>query len=207
MVHHAAASPEPDLFQIDVTVTNTGLAPATNLHYRRVFDWDIDLNDYSSYVTWAKVSGADDSFVHGTSNDGFADPNAAWPLTSRGWTGYFNDAGPDDHGGLIDITLGTLDVGESRTFRLYYGLSTSESDAMSALQGVGAEVYNLGQAATSDGPVTGAPVTAVFAIDGTGLRGAPDAAQGRRATAGPTPDGSEAEEVRWTNNTGQGGDG
>jgi hypothetical protein len=32
-----------------------------------------------------------------------------------------------------------------------------------------AQVYNLGEPDTADGATTGAPITAIFAVDGTGL--------------------------------------
>ena len=152
-------------------------------------------------MTWAKFPGADDRFVHGTSNDGFANPNPASLLTDRGSTGYFTDVGPGDYGGLIDLNLGTLDVNQSRTFTFYYGISTSESAAFNALQSVGAEVYSLGQPETETGATLGSPITAIFGIDGTGLRGSPTAA---RAANGPMPDGGNHAQPIWASTIGGG---
>lgn len=49
----------------------------------------------------------------------------------------------------------------------YYGVSLSESGALAAIDEVGAQVYSLGQPDVGDSASTGAPITAVFAVDGT----------------------------------------
>ena len=152
-----------------MVVTNTGFSTWQDMHYRRAFDWDVDPTPFDEYVTFGKRPGADDSHVHYTSNDGFANPNPSLPLTHLGSEGYFQDAGPADHGGLIDIALGDIAPdGGSRRFVFYYGISLSEDDALAAIDAVGAQVYSLGQPNTGDSATTGSPITAVFAFDGSG---------------------------------------
>ena len=201
VTHRFRPSSQPDLFQVDVTVQNVGFTAATNLHYRRVFDWDVGPSDNIAHVTWGQLPGADDEFIHGTSNDGFANPNPIAPLTDRGSTGYFTDVGPGDYGGLIDIKLGNIGANLSRTFTLYYGISTSETAALSALHAVGAEVYSLGQPDTAEGATLGSPVTAIFGIDGTGLRANPGARTARAATDERAPDGAFSVETEWVHVT------
>jgi len=158
-----------DLYRAEVVVTNTGFSTWQDMHYRRAFDWDVDPTPFDEYVTFGKRPGADDSHVHYTSNDGFANPNPSLPLTHLGSEGYFQDAGPADHGGLIDIALGDIAPdGGSRRFVFYYGISLSEDDALAAIDAVGAQVYSLGQPNTGDSATTGSPITAVFAFDGSG---------------------------------------
>lgn len=166
--HRFTPSSHPDLYRVEVDVVNTGFATWHDVHYRRAFDWDVDPTPFQEYVTFGRRPGAADSYVHYTSNDGFADPNPQAALTHLGSEGYFEDAGPTDHGGLIDIALGDIGPdGGRRSFVFYYGVSLSESGALAAIDEVGAQVYSLGQPDVGDSASTGAPITAVFAVDGT----------------------------------------
>ncbi|WP_374455287.1 IPT/TIG domain-containing protein [Nocardioides sp.] len=192
--HRFTPSSHPDLYRVEVDVVNTGFSTWQDVHYRRAFDWDVDPTPFHEYVTFGRRPGAADSYVHYTSNDGFADPNPANALTHLGSEGYFEDAGPADHGGLIDIALGDIvPDGGRRSFVFYYGVSLSESAALAAIDSVGAQVYSLGQ---PDGAASsGSPITAVFAVDGTdysmppveALTGDDVAPRNRKPRSRPTP--------------------
>jgi hypothetical protein len=72
-------------------------------------------------------------------------------------------------GGYIELRVGPLAPGASRTFSLFYGATSNKAAAISAVTAVGAQVYNLGQPATPNGPTLGTPITAIFAVDGRNL--------------------------------------
>ena len=157
-------SPLSDNLYVDtVTVTNTGGNALTGLRYRRVMDWDVEPTAFDEWVT-----------IHGTSpellfdsDNGFAPSN---PLAGPSYLfsedacgdGYagpceFDDLGdgdaPGDHGALFDFGFGTLNVGQSRSFNVYYGAAPSESTALSALTAGGAQVYSLGESSCSGGTI------------------------------------------------------
>jgi uncharacterized repeat protein (TIGR01451 family) len=144
-------------------MTNTGTAAMTDVRYRRVMDWDVEPTAFSEWVTIQDPGKS--SHLRFDSDDGFA---SASPLAGPTYidsesvcgTGYtgpctFTDLGsggtfptvttPDDHGSLFDFGFGSLAVGQSKSFRIYYGATTSESSAVSALTAGGAEVYSLGE--------------------------------------------------------------
>ena len=77
----------------------------------------------------------------------------------------FADQGPDDLGSLFTFGFGTLAGGQSKTFSIFYGATTSELAAMSALTSVGAEVFSLAQ--SNGGQVTGAPGTYILGYKST----------------------------------------
>ena len=204
--HHFKPSPDLDLYQVDVTVTNTGtFAPyQPDVHYRRVADWDVDPTPFSEYVTWGKFPGANDDPVHFTSDDGFARPDPRNALSRLQRTGYFADHGRADSGALIDIDLGDLGSGQSATFTFYYGVAASETDALDALQAVGADVYSFGQSNTAGGPTLGTPATAIFGLDTDSLANTtsppPPLPGGRKATTSRTlqPDGGISDDEPYS---------
>jgi uncharacterized repeat protein (TIGR01451 family) len=149
------------LYVDTVTVTNTGSNALTDLRYRRGMDWDVEPTAFSEWVT-----------IHGTSpqllfdsDDGFATTNPlAGPtyvdsesVCGSSYTGTceFTDLGsggtyptatsPSDHGGLFDFGFGSLAVGASKSFNVYYGAADSETAAVAALTAGGAQVYSLGE--------------------------------------------------------------
>ena len=85
-----------------------------------------------------------------------------------------------DHGAMFDFAFPGLGLGEAHQFAIFYGAAASREEAEMALYMVGAEVYSLancrplepgfGGFAGCD-PVSGAPVTFIFAAAGVG--GAP----------------------------------
>lgn len=167
----------PLLYQDTVTVENVGTSTANDIRYRRVMDWDIEPTQFDEFST---IGGTDTPALLFSSDQGF---DTADPLGDRGYyeepqcsgevptdgvtdacTGFFTDAGPDDHGAHFDFGFGELGPGESKTFTVFYGAATSEAAAADALTAVGAEVYSLGQSDTDDGPSLGTPATFVFAF-------------------------------------------
>ncbi|MBF2098145.1 MAG: CHAT domain-containing protein [Gloeomargaritaceae cyanobacterium C42_A2020_066] len=171
------------LFQGEVTFRNLGETPLTNLLYARAMDWDIPPTEFREFVTIQGRTTA--SNVVYSSDDGFSSVN---PLTNQTGVGIvpgtvntdFVDSGPADQGALFDFSFGDLAPGGSttgetggKTFNVFYGATTSETTALSALQAVKAEVFSLGQANFStknpnQGPVTGQPGTFIFGFNEVG---------------------------------------
>ena len=167
VTHDYHPSLSPNLYQVDVVISNT-LAVSVDLRYRRVVDWDIEPTVFSEYVT---VDQGTASALFFTSNAGFAHPNPLSGPSDEGYTGTFVDAGPLDHGALFDFDFGSLAPGAARRFTLYYGAAKDEAEAVMALYNVGAEAYAFGQPSTPAGPTQGTPNTFILAFAGVG--GAP----------------------------------
>ena len=172
--HHFRPVPNvPYLYAIDVTVTNiTGVnSDNPNLYYgpvspvyRRVMDWDVEPTAFSEYVTIASPGGIRPPEIVYTSNDGFGSPDPLDPFSDLGAVGLFEDVGPQDHGAMIQIDLGTLDTffNPTATFTMYYGAAPDEATALAALAQVDAELYSLAQPDTPDGATTGEPNTFIW---------------------------------------------
>src|SRR5262249_36368546 len=132
----------PNLFQVTVTIRNLTGAPITDLRYRRVMDWDVEPTAFEEYVT-VHTGGASDVLF--TSDNGFATANPLDPAGSILFTGEATHSGPADHGADFDFGFGSLAAGGTEKFNTYYGAAGTESGALAALAGAGAEVYSLGQ--------------------------------------------------------------
>ena len=164
--YHPSAS--PDLFVVDVTLTNDTGADVTDVRYNRTMDWDIPPTTFSENVT---IQGWPATALLDSGDNGFQTPN---PLeASIGLTNTnFTDFGPADHGARFTFGFGDLAAGETKTFQIFYGVSGSEAAALAALGLVGAEVYSFGQCNT--GAVEGCdaglgtPATFIFGFAGVG---------------------------------------
>lgn len=177
---YAPAPTTAFLYQDTVTVTNVGDVDATDLRYRRVMDWDIEPTAFDEFST---IGGTDTTSLLFSSDEGFdtsdplgarsyyeepqcsgtdTDPDTGETITENACTGFFTDAGPDDHGAHFDFGFGSLRAGEQKTFTIFYGAAGTESQALDALSAVNAEVYSLGQPDTDDGPSLGSPATFTF---------------------------------------------
>lgn len=154
----------PNLYEVLVTVQNISASPV-DLRYRRVMDWDVEPTPFDEFSTINPGTAVELLF---DSNDGFASADPLAGPSDLGSTGAFTDAGPDDHGALFDFGFGTLAAGATKTFRTFYGAAGTETEALNAIQAVGAEVYSLGQPNTTDGPTLGTPNTFIFAFSGVG---------------------------------------
>jgi hypothetical protein len=171
VTHHFHPSASQYLYQVDVNVQYLpGAVPSYNpVRYRRIVDWDVP-PDFHQYTTWGWVPGMRNDYVMFTSAANIANPDPGTPRADRGAIGYFTDyqlASNPDAGGFVELNLGSLVPGGQINFTEYYGAAPSESAAMSAISTVGAHVYNLGEAI--NGAASGAPITAIFAVDGSQL--------------------------------------
>lgn len=84
VTHAYGVSLSSNLFQANVTITNTGATAVNNVIYRRVMDWDVPQTEFSEYVTHQGVEAnltTNGGNVLYASNDGFATSN---PLSSGG---------------------------------------------------------------------------------------------------------------------------
>jgi hypothetical protein len=165
VTHDYHPSPStPNLYEVLVTVQNISANPV-DLRYRRVMDWDVEPTAFDEFSTINPGGAAELLF---DSDDGFASADPLSGPSDLGNTGAFTDAGPADHGALFDFGFGSLAAGASKTFRTFYGAAGTETEALAAIQAVGAEVYSLGQPSTPDGPTLGTPNTFIFAFSGVG---------------------------------------
>jgi VCBS repeat-containing protein len=179
VMHAYAPSSSPNLYQVDVTISNVSGMDQQAL-YRRVMDWDIYPTPFNEYVTIVNSS----PLVYRTDTNGF---NSGNPLSFSSYqpgpsatNGYVDlvDSGPADHGALFDFNFGRLPGVDDPTtaanetvyrFTTYYGAGASEAEVLYALGRVGAErVYSLGQPSTAYGATLGTPNTFVFAFKGVG---------------------------------------
>lgn len=166
-----------DMYEVTVTITNTGSSILDNVTYRRVMDWDAEPTPFDEYVTIV-ASDPPPTNLKYSSNAGFSSSN---PLDLPDSLAYpdpdyyregpptapsFYDFGPDDHGALFDFDFGSLAPGASIEFEIFYGAAADEAGADAAVGAVRAEVYSYGQ--TSDDPEGGTPNTFIFAFAGVG---------------------------------------
>lgn len=167
VIHAYAPSANPNLYQVDVSITNLGGVPIADLRYRRVMDWDVPPTEFSEFVT---LQGWPATALVASSDDGFENPNPnSDPLTSISTAPVndnFSDVGPNDHGAAFEFTFGALAAGATKTFKIFYGAAASITEALAALGSVGAEVYSLGY--PSNGLADGAPNVFIFAFAGVG---------------------------------------
>lgn len=141
------------LFQVQVTLTNTGTATLGDLTYRRAMDWDVPPTEFNEYVTHGGVTAnlvANGGNLKYASDDGFAivDPRTpAQPIDPGTIDTDFYRSGPNDHGSVFDFSFGSLAPGASRIFNIYYGSAANEQTAHAMVSQVGATLYSFGQSA------------------------------------------------------------
>lgn len=204
--HHFRPVPNvPYLYAIDVTVRNITAVNSDNPNlyygpvspvYRRVMDWDVEPTAFSEYVTIAAPGGVAPPEIVFTSNDGFGSPDPLDPYSDLGATGLFEDFGPEDHGAMIQIDLGTLhpSLSPTATFTMFYGAAPDEATALAALTMVGAELYSLAQADVVGGASTGEPNTFIWGYKaGSGGYEPPTLAAVTTSAASSSPLGSTSE--------------
>jgi hypothetical protein len=176
VTHDFHPSSSANLYQVDVTIENIGDTTISDLRYRRVMDWDIPPTTFSEWVD-IHVGTATNLIVATT--DGFRSANpqsTPGPLVGSppttlvsGSADYFS--GASDQGALFDFGFGTLERGQAKSFRIYYGAADSGASALAAIESVGAEVYSLGLPSVNfgtDGKPTGVPNAFIFAFSGVG---------------------------------------
>lgn len=139
--HLFGPSLAPDVFQVNVRITNTSTDQTfQNVFYRRSMDWDVPPTEFSEFVTHQGVvqnlttNGGNVVFA---SDNGFASGDLLSPAGSiidSTINSDFGDSGPFDHGSVFDFQFGSLAPGESVEFNIFYGSAANETDAIAALQ-------------------------------------------------------------------------
>jgi len=157
------SSVTPNLYEVSVTITNTGTHDISDLRFRRSMDWDIEPTNFDEWVTIANTAASRQLLWDG--DDGFVNPNpleahavlSSGSVCGVGYTGpcEFKDLGaagvyptvtqPSDHGASFDFGFGALSAGASRSFKTYYGAAPSEDSAVAAVGAQGIGVYSLGE--------------------------------------------------------------
>jgi hypothetical protein len=175
VTHAYGPSLAADVFQVNVTITNTSTTETlTDVHYRRAMDWDVPPTEFSEFVTHQGVVAnllANGGNITFASDNGFANSN---PLVAAGFLDPltvntdFIDNGPSDHGSVFDFAFGDLTPGQSRIFNIFYGSASSEGGALAAIAALGTDVYSFGQNSLPGGATTGNPATFIFAFGGVG---------------------------------------
>ncbi len=184
ITHHYRPSSNLNLYQVDVTITNTDLVNAAGvgaqgIRYRRLMDWDIEPTAFNEYVT---LKGWGATALIGSSDDGFQNSN---PFSSRGGqcgpaNADFTDAGPCDHGALFDFAFPSLAAGASMSFKTFYGAAATTTAMVAALGTQGVSVYSTARCnparTTSDdchAGVDGAPNVFGYGFAGAAIGGTP----------------------------------
>ncbi len=127
------------LYRVDVSIRNIGRSTVKDLRYSRGIDYDVPPNTFSEYITLAGSS----PWLLAWNSNGF---NSFDPLAANSGTpGPLTDQGPNDLGAHMDLALGSLEPGATRSLVTYYGAAPTERDALNALSIVGAGLYSLGQ--------------------------------------------------------------
>ena len=168
VTHVYKASSEANLYQVDVTIKNTGGTDTGTIVYRRTMDWDIEPTPFNEYSTIQGTAGATN--VLAANNNGFcsSDPLAGCTEEFAGGTGDFIDLGPSDHGANFDLQFGPIKAGEILTLTIFYGAAPTEIEALNALNAVGAEIYSLGQPSTDPFGRDPANSNFIFGFKGVG---------------------------------------
>jgi len=150
--HFYGVSLVPNVFQGNVTITNSGTETVTDVVYRRVMDWDVPATEFNGYVSHFGVESNLESAggkVRFASDNGFASSD---PRTYAGGNFInvdFFQKGPADQGSVFDFAFGDLAPGESRTFNIFYGAAANLADAQAAIAKLKPDVWSFGQSTNS----------------------------------------------------------
>ncbi|MEW9672574.1 dockerin type I repeat-containing protein [Ammoniphilus sp. 3BR4] len=175
VTHEYKPASTPNLYVVEVTMENIGTDEIGDLRYRRVMDWDIAPRTFSEHVELHVGNAAN---VIRATTDGFhsANPLYIYSPSSGGPAATLIPGSPDymstyatDQGSLFDFGFGSLAVGETRTFKTYYGAAETRDQILNALANEGAEVYSLGIPSGSSGePLFNGPHIFAFGFGGVG---------------------------------------
>lgn len=157
--HHYHPSPDPRLYQVDVSIFNPVAFDNPEVIYRRVMDFDVEPTAFNESMT-VLVDPSDRDWVVATTDNGFLDPNPVTAPYPRMESGEFTDLGPADLGASWDFDVTPTALFQPIEFTLYYGAGKDTADALDALQEVGVGTYALAKPASD--PVGGSPNTFVF---------------------------------------------
>jgi hypothetical protein len=157
------------LFKVKVTIKNDTAAKVNDVKYVRVMDWDVPPTEFAEYVT-IKGTGTT-TLLEKSHLNGF---NTSNPLgggdSGSGFGGVdvdVTDAGPNDHGAYFRFNFGSLDIGQSYSFDIFYGAAASEAAALAAIAAEKIELFSFGQSSRG-GEVNGEPATFIFGFAGVG---------------------------------------
>jgi PEP-CTERM motif len=152
VTHTYKPSAVPNLYEVEVKITNFGATSISDVVYRRVMDWDISPTQFNENV---RISGWPAANLIGSGSNGFL---SAQPLDLAGGctiggvcNGNFETTTGDDRGSFFDFSFGALGAGESRTFTTFYGAAPTLDGLLSALGSVGAEIYTAAWCAGTGG--------------------------------------------------------
>lgn len=211
-----------DLLMATVTATNTGASTIHDVLYRRSMVMAAEPTSTSaSYVSMGGPTPLPSTILFTSDNGGnpptpragYADnyltgspaacgmttgPSALSPATS-----FFSNAGTPvcRHGAMVELDLGDLAPGASRSFVMYFGAQETEADARTLMgpapSGLGVDLFFLAKTADGGGAASGTPVTYLWAFGGLGTptldftwcQPTPLAFPPEQAPAGWLPDG------------------
>jgi type IV pilus assembly protein PilY1 len=194
VVHTYSAVSGTDLFQVDITITNTTGADITDVRYSRTLDWDVPPGHFSDDFTtvYGGPAGIGGDLIH-TSFNPFAQPD---PLVFRGnFCGVAPNTNavnrPGDCGGYFVFGFGTLAAGATESFTTIIGSARDVATLLAQFGALDVEAYhytydNDGPAVFGYGfvgvglPPIPSPAPATVALFGLGLAGLA-AARRRRA--------------------------
>ncbi|MCC7053430.1 MAG: PEP-CTERM sorting domain-containing protein [Gemmatimonadaceae bacterium] len=176
--HEYKPSSVPNLYEVNITITNTGAATIDDVVYRRVMDWDIQPTAFSENV---RISGWGATNLIGAGDNGFL---SAQPLSMTGsvngctiagssavCNGNFETSVSRDRGSFFDFSFGALAAGESRAFQTFYGAAGTLDGLLAALGSVGAEVYTAAWCAGGSSACSGKAGPGVFGYGFKGVGG------------------------------------
>jgi hypothetical protein len=179
ITHEYRPSAVPNLYEVNITIRNTGATAIPDVVYRRVMDWDISPSQFNENV---RISGWGASNLIGAGSNGFL---SAKPLDVAGGctiggvcNGNFETTVGDDRGSFFDFSFGALAAGETKTFQTFYGAAGNLDGLLAALGAVGAEVYTAawcagGSPGSTPTSCNGKNGPAVFGYGFRGVGGAP----------------------------------
>lgn len=178
VTHTYKPSAVPNLYEVEVKITNFGATDIADVVYRRVMDWDISPTQFNENV---RISGWPAANLIGSGSNGFL---SSKPLDLSGGctiggvcNGNFETTSGEDRGSFFDFSFGALTAGSSRTFTTFYGAAPTLDGLLSSLGAVGAEIYTAAWCAGAGGTgatkCNGKAGPAVFGYGFKGVGGAP----------------------------------
>jgi predicted transcriptional regulator len=192
--HVVQSAGATDLVMVDVLLSNTGNSPMHHAIYRRSqsFTWSgvqpvdsmamtvgssLPEQTLDAFLIFSSANGLASTLPRDHFNQlpGMAGSCPAYksgPGSASSGT-FFTDEKPPfsgncPSGAQAELDLGTIAPGGSAGFRMYYGVSPSESAALAAVgpSGMRSDLYFLGELPTQNGMASGAPMTFIWALDG-----------------------------------------
>ena len=157
ITHAYGVSLAPNIFQGNVTLTNTGTETLEDVVYRRAMDWDVPPTEFSEYVSHYGVASNLESMggnIRYASDNGFASSDPQEPAGSIDFSTINTDfvqSGPNDHGSVFDFSFGSLAPGASRIFNIFYGAAATLQAAKDSIAKLNPTVWSFGQSTIGGG--------------------------------------------------------